>query len=74
MILDKQLKRVGFRSVELVQEPLEEADRYGKGTTFLFEINGVRMFMGGASRRCATNGISDNKYRVELDPHAQLPH
>ena len=39
--------KVGFRRVELVQEPLEVADRYGKGTTFLFEVNGVRMFMGG---------------------------
>lgn len=40
---------VGFRRVDLIQEPLSEADRYGKGTTFLFEINGVRMFMGGTS-------------------------
>ena len=47
-ILDKLTKRIGFRRVELVQEPLEEPDKYGKGTTFLFEVNGVRMFMGGA--------------------------
>ncbi len=48
-VLDTLTRRIGFRSVELIQEPLEEADRYGKGTTFLFEVNGVRMFMGGAS-------------------------
>lgn len=46
-ILDKQSKTVGFRSVKLVQEPLAEADVHGKGTTFLFEVNNVRMFMGG---------------------------
>ena len=46
-VLDSLMKRIGFRTVELIQEPLEEPDKYGKGTTFLFEINGVRMFMGG---------------------------
>lgn len=48
-MLDRQSKKVGFRRVELVQEPLDEPDRHGKGTTFLFEVNGVRMFMGGMS-------------------------
>ena len=46
-ILDKGSQRFGFRSVKLVQEPLEEPDMHGKGTTFLFEINNVRIFMGG---------------------------
>ena len=46
-LLDSLTKRIGFRTVELIQEPLEEPDKYGKGTTFLFEVNGVRMFMGG---------------------------
>lgn len=46
-VLDTQTKRIGFRSVKLVQEPLAEPDQYGTGTTFLFEVNGVRMFMGG---------------------------
>lgn len=48
-MLDRQSKKVGFRRVELVQDALEEADRHGKGTTFLFEVNDVRMFMGGMS-------------------------
>ena len=39
--------KVGFRRIELIQEPLQSADRYGTGTTFLFQVNGVRMFMGG---------------------------
>ncbi|KAM5541197.1 hypothetical protein V8D89_005126 [Ganoderma adspersum] len=48
-LLDSQTKRIGFRTVELIQEPLEEPDKYGKGTTFLFEVNGVRIFMGGSN-------------------------
>ncbi|KAH8920841.1 glycoside hydrolase family 2 protein, partial [Atractiella rhizophila] len=42
-------KTVGFRDVKLIQEPLEEADQYGKGTTFLFEVNGTRIFCGGSN-------------------------
>lgn len=48
IVLDQTRKTVGFRRVRLVQEPLSEPDRYGKGTTFLFEVNNVRMFIGGA--------------------------
>ena len=48
-MLDTLIQRVGFRRVQLIQEPLEAPDRYGTGTTFLFEVNGVRMFMGGTS-------------------------
>lgn len=33
--------------MELVQEPLHEADRYGTGTTFLFSVNNVKIFVGG---------------------------
>lgn len=45
--IDKTSRRTGFRSVKLIQEAIEKPDQYGTGSTFLFEINGVRMFMGG---------------------------
>ncbi|KZO92286.1 glycoside hydrolase family 2 protein [Calocera viscosa TUFC12733] len=43
-LLDKKSNRVGFRRVALIQEPLADQP----GTTFLFEVNGVRMFVGGS--------------------------
>ncbi|KAF8184215.1 glycoside hydrolase [Pholiota molesta] len=64
--IDRKTKRVGFRTVNLVQEPLSQPDQYGTGTTFLFEINGVRMFMGGSNWVPADNfltTISDERYR-----------
>ncbi|KZT69494.1 glycoside hydrolase family 2 protein [Daedalea quercina L-15889] len=61
-ILDVASQRVGFRRVELIQEPLQEADQYGTGTTFLFEVNGVRMFMGGS------NWIPAHSFLTELTP------
>ncbi|EPQ54903.1 glycoside hydrolase [Gloeophyllum trabeum ATCC 11539] len=45
--LDQATQRIGFRHVEVVQEPLKEPDQYGGGTTFLFQVNGVRVFIGG---------------------------
>ncbi|KAF8492119.1 glycoside hydrolase [Gautieria morchelliformis] len=48
-ILDQATKRIGFRRVGLVQDRLLEPDKYGKGTTFLFEVNGVRIFIGGSN-------------------------
>ncbi|KAI9068740.1 glycoside hydrolase family 2 protein [Trametes sanguinea] len=48
-LLDTHTQRIGFRTVKLVQEPIYEADRHGKGSTFLFEVNGVRMFIGGSN-------------------------
>ncbi|KDQ11978.1 glycoside hydrolase family 2 protein [Botryobasidium botryosum FD-172 SS1] len=68
--LDIETKRVGFRRVELVQEDLGEADRYGKGTTFLFEINNVRIFMGGSNWIPADNfltTITPERYRKWLE-------
>ncbi|KAH9915084.1 glycoside hydrolase [Fomitopsis serialis] len=61
-VLDIATKRIGFRRVELIQEPLQEPDQYGKGTTFLFEVNGVRMFMGGS------NWIPAHSFLTELTP------
>ncbi|KAI0345567.1 glycoside hydrolase [Trametopsis cervina] len=68
-ILDSLTRRVGFRRVRLIQEPLAEPDKYGKGTTFLFEVNGVRMFMGGSNWIPADNlltRITDERYRAWL--------
>ncbi|KAH9891930.1 glycoside hydrolase [Cubamyces lactineus] len=60
--LDVHTQRIGFRRVELIQEPLQKADRHGKGTTFLFAVNGVRMFMGGS------NWIPAHNFLTELRP------
>ncbi|CUA67033.1 beta-mannosidase [Rhizoctonia solani] len=63
--LDRITKRVGFRRVELVQEPLIDAP----GTTFLFEINGVRIFIGGSNWIPADNfltTITPERYRAWL--------
>jgi beta-mannosidase len=45
--IDTHTQRIGFRRVELVQDPLQEADQYGKGTTFYFRVNGIPIFAGG---------------------------
>ncbi|KAG6856280.1 hypothetical protein H0H87_005890 [Tephrocybe sp. NHM501043] len=68
-VLDTQFKRIGFRSVELIQEPLAEADQYGTGSTFLFEVNGVRIFIGGSNWIPADNfltTITEERYRAWL--------
>ncbi|KAJ7499902.1 glycoside hydrolase [Mycena latifolia] len=67
--LDDSTTRVGFRRVVLVQEPFEEPDQYGTGTSFLFEVNGVRMFMGGSNWVPGDNfltTISPERYRAWL--------
>ncbi|TFK38913.1 glycoside hydrolase [Crucibulum laeve] len=48
-ILSTFSKRIGFRTVELVQAPLAEEDQHGKGTTFMFVVNAVRIFIGGSN-------------------------
>ncbi|KAI0738846.1 glycoside hydrolase [Daedaleopsis nitida] len=68
-ILDSLTRRIGFRSVEIIQEPLEEPDHYGQGTTFLFEVNGVRIFMGGSNWIPAHNfltALTEDNYRAWL--------
>ncbi|KAJ7124468.1 glycoside hydrolase superfamily [Mycena epipterygia] len=68
-MLDATTTRVGFRRVALVQEPFEEPDQYGTGTSFLFEVNGVRMFMGGSNWIPADNlltTITPERYRAWL--------
>ncbi|PPQ66090.1 hypothetical protein CVT24_000204 [Panaeolus cyanescens] len=68
-VIDRSRKRIGFRTVELIQEELAEDDQYGRGTTFLFQVNGVRMFMGGSNWVPADNfftTISDDRYRAWL--------
>ncbi|KAJ6544339.1 glycoside hydrolase [Mycena capillaripes] len=67
--LDESTTRVGFRRVALIQEPFEEADQYGTGTSFFFEVNGVRMFMGGSNWVPADNfltTIAPERYRAWL--------
>ncbi|KAF9052310.1 glycoside hydrolase [Hymenopellis radicata] len=68
-VVDTTTKRVGFRSVKLIQEELSMPDQYGTGTTFLFEINGVRMFMGGSNWIPADNfltTLTPERYRAWL--------
>ncbi|KAK7053733.1 glycoside hydrolase superfamily [Favolaschia claudopus] len=67
--IDESTTRVGFRRVKLIQEELKEPDQYGTGTSFLFEINGVRMFMGGSNWVPADNfltTITSERYRAWL--------
>ncbi|TFK52849.1 glycoside hydrolase [Heliocybe sulcata] len=68
--LDRAAQKIGFRHVELVQEPLSEPDQYGTGTTFLFQVNGVRMFMGAGSNWVPADNllttIAPERYRAWL--------
>jgi beta-mannosidase len=46
-VVETYSQKIGFRRIELVQDPLQNADQYGKGTTFYFRVNGVPIFAGG---------------------------
>ncbi|CED84166.1 glycoside hydrolase family 2 protein [Phaffia rhodozyma] len=62
---DTRITRIGFRRSLLVEEPLEGQP----GTSFLFEVNNVRIFIGGANWIPADNfltNISDERYRQWL--------
>ncbi|KAG8941847.1 hypothetical protein FRC03_003926 [Tulasnella sp. 419] len=64
-LLDIQTQKIGFRRVKLIQEPLEDAE----GTTFLFEINGIRIFMGGSNwipADTVLTNISEKRYKALL--------
>jgi beta-mannosidase len=44
-VLDTLIRKIGFRRVELIQDPLEGQ----KGTSFYFKINNKRIFIGGSN-------------------------
>jgi beta-mannosidase len=43
--VDTLTRKIGFRRIELVQDPLEGQ----KGTSFYFKINNKRIFIGGSN-------------------------
>lgn len=66
-VLDQRSENVGFRVIKVVQDKLIDAE----GTSFLFEVNGKRVFTGGEyckrikrqhwrSRRILTRSSSDS--------------
>ncbi|WWD22921.1 hypothetical protein CI109_107416 [Kwoniella shandongensis] len=57
-LVDQSVKRVAFRSAKLVQEPLHDQE----GTSFVFEINGIRVFCGGS------NWIPADNFLTEIEP------
>ncbi|KAI0642837.1 glycoside hydrolase [Trametes meyenii] len=59
-VIDSHTKNIGFRRVNLIHEDVNQPDRHGTGTTFIFEVNGVRMFMGGS------NWIPAHSFLTEL--------
>lgn len=59
----KSSTKVAFRHAEVVQAPLDDEP----GTTFLFEVNGVRIFCGGSNWIPADNFLSEitaERYRA----------
>jgi beta-mannosidase len=44
-MIDTLTRNIGFRRVELIQDPLEGQ----KGTSFFFRINNKRIFIGGSN-------------------------
>jgi beta-mannosidase len=56
--LDRREMRLGLRRLRLVQEPLADEP----GTTFLFEVNNVPLFCGGA------NWIPDDSFLPRIAP------
>lgn len=64
--LESHTSRVAFRHARVVQEPLIDQ----KGTTFLFEVNGIRIFCGGSNwipGDSFLTEISEDRYRKWID-------
>lgn len=57
-LLASHTSRVAFRNARVVQEPLVDQP----GMTFLFEVNGVRIFCGGS------NWIPADSFLTEIKP------
>ncbi|KAG7088707.1 hypothetical protein E1B28_012677 [Marasmius oreades] len=65
-LLSTLTKRIGFRTVELIQRPLSEPDQYGQGSTFFFRVNNTPIFAVGSNWIPADNfltTVSKDRYR-----------
>ncbi|BEI83975.1 hypothetical protein CcaverHIS002_0405790 [Cutaneotrichosporon cavernicola] len=65
-VIARTAQRTAFRHVEIVQEPLPDAP----GTSFLFEVNGVRVFCGGSNWIPGDNFLTEmpeSRYRAWVD-------
>lgn len=65
-VIARHSQRFGFRSLRLVQDKLDDAP----GTTFLFEVNGRRIFCGGSNWIPADNfltQVTPERYRSWLE-------
>lgn len=45
IVVESETRRVGFRSIEVVQHKLEDQE----GTSFFFRVNGIPVFMAGSN-------------------------
>ncbi|KAH7916082.1 glycoside hydrolase family 2 protein [Hygrophoropsis aurantiaca] len=57
-VLDAKTEKISFRRVRVVQDPLIDQE----GTTFLFEVNNIRIFCGGS------NWIPADSFLTTLTP------
>jgi beta-mannosidase len=54
-VLDFKIQKIGIRRARIVQDKLIDAE----GFTFLFEINNIRIFAGGAYRTPAVDDLTN---------------